>query len=346
MTAPRLDFAQLDPVLLELGLFRSLPKNGVPTPVAVSRNFGDGTYSVTAPQHLDDLGLRVLLALCALAAEARTSEQRETAETLLLWKKIAVSRSSATPLAVWQGTIGDILREAGLKDTGDNRDRVMHRLGALASVRLRKHDKSSARLVWQSNLLGFVARKREDRKEIRVAFYPGLSACLLRNQRVHYTHIELAPLREGASPAARILHAVLSNRVRLGTIARYSLKALSEIVYGDAASPAAQRKRMSNVRAAIDELAAIGWAFELQQSSSKTVYKIQRLAVRKAAGPRASNSLPSIGQKIAADVCLTGHFAEFWMRPNTSFGGGERLGRRPDRPAQTRDLRPLARVLH
>lgn len=344
MTAPRLDFAQLDPVLLELGLFRSLPKNGVPTPVAVSRNFGDGTYSVTAPQHLDDLGLRVLLALCALAAEARTSKQKESVKASLLWERIAVRQSNAAPLSVWQGSIGDIFREAGLMDAGENRDRVLLRLGALASVRLRKQAKSSARLIWESNLIGFI--EHEETSKVRVLFYPGLSACLLRNQRVHYTHIELAPLREGASPAARILHAVLSNRVRLGTIVRYSLKALSEIVYGDTGSPAAQRKRMSNVRAAIDELAAMGWAFELQRSSSKMVYKIQRLAVRKAASPRASNSLPSIGQKLAADVCLTGHFAEFWMRPNSSFGGRGRLGRRPDRPAQTRDLRPLARVLH
>lgn len=346
MTAPRLDFAQLDPVLLELGLFHSLPKNAVPTPVAVSRDFGDGTYSVTVEQRLDDLALRVLLALCALAADARTSEQRDSARVPLLWDRIAISQSSAAPLAVWQGTIGDILREAGLKDAGENRDRVLHRLGALASVRLRKQDKSSARLVWESNLLGFVARKREDSKEIRVAFYPGLSACLLRNQKVQYTHIELAPIREKASSATRILHAVLSNRFRLGTTIRYSLKALSEIVYGNAGSPAAQRKRMSNVRAAIDELATMGWAFELQRPSSKAVYEIQRLALSKAAGSRASNSLPSIGQKIAADAYLTRPVAEFWMRPNNSFGGGGRLGRRPDRPAQTRDLRPLARVLH
>lgn len=270
------EFAQIDPVLLEFGLFKSLPRDGASSPLSLHRPFGGIYYTLMSPRTLEDLALKVLLVLCALAALSATAEKSSTSKmNTNLWDRLALSSHEPVDCAVWQGTVGDILREADMQSGGGNKDRVLDRLLKLSEVRISASDKTGKRL-WQSNLISL--SQSQNLGEVRVAFSPGLSARILRKQAVQYSHIRLEPMRATDCPAARILHAVLSNRIRVGNTASYRLGTLAEIVYCHSDNPADLRKRKSAVRAAIKELASSGWEFRQASSGSKEVFEIRHTA--------------------------------------------------------------------
>ncbi|MCZ8133853.1 MAG: replication protein C, IncQ-type [Rhodobacteraceae bacterium] len=267
------EFAQIDPVLLEFDLFKSLPRDGTSSPLVSSRSFGGIDYRLTSSQTLDDLALKTLLVLCALAGSSAIAESPAMSQAnSKLWDRLALSSGEPITCAIWQGSIGDILREAGMQSGGGNKDRISDRLGQLSEVRISFSDKSNKKM-WQSNLISLSQNQKLG--EIRVAFSPGLSARILRKQRVQYSHIWLDPIRTTASPAARILHAILSNRIRVGATARYSLEKLAEIVYHPSGNAADLRKRRSAVKTAIKELISAGWEFRQETSANREVFEIR-----------------------------------------------------------------------
>lgn len=263
------EYAQVDPALLEFGLFKSLSRNQNRERVSVSRDFAGKNYTVTSPSALDDLALKILLVLCALAGLSTT--QKKPSLSGGLRDRLALSSETPQACAVWQGTLGDVLREADMQSGGNNRERVLGRLHQLSGVRISKTDKSHGG-SWQSNLISYSESATQG--EIRVAFSPGLSARILRETPVQYSHIMLDPFRLSDCPAARILHAILSSRIRVGAIARYSLEKLADIVYLPSDNPADMRKRKSSIRTAMRELAGLGWEFRQAKSASQEVFEI------------------------------------------------------------------------
>jgi hypothetical protein len=129
-----------------------------------------------------------------------------------------------------------------------------------------------------------------------VAFLPGLSARILRKKPVQYSHIRLDPIRTTSSPAARILHAVLSNRIRVGRKAKYSLEKLLEIVYLPSTSTADMRKRKASTRTAIKELASAGWEFRQASATSQEVLEIHHVGNTESlnVGQMGSTPFPSV----------------------------------------------------
>lgn len=329
------EFAQIDPVLLEFDLFKSLPRDGTRSPLAGARSFGGIDYRLTSSQTLDDLALKTLLVLCALAGSSATAESPATSQAnSKLWGRLALSSPKPVACAVWQGTIGDILREAGMQSGGGNKDRVIERLLMLSEVRISASDQSNNEL-WQSKLISLSQNQKLG--EMRVAFSPGLSARILRKQRVQYSHIWLDPIRMTASPAARILHAVLSNRIRVGATARYSLEKLAEIVYRPSDSAADLRKRRSAVKSAIKELISAGWEFRQETSASREVLEI-RNTVHDSSQPTSQ-----VNTILAPSVQFPGHRVPAWRTKVDPRGSRGILQRRaPLSPLPSSQVPPLA----
>lgn len=275
------EYAQVDPDLLEFGLFKSLSRNQNLGRVSVSKEFVGRNYTVTSPHALDDLALKTLLVICALAASSTT--RKKPSLTGGLRDRLALTSETPQACAVWQGTVGDILREADMQSGGKNKQRLLERLRQLSSVRISKTDKNREG-SWQSNLISFSESATQG--EIRVAFSPGLSARILRETPVQYSHIRLDPFRLSDCPAARILHAVLSSRIRLDATARYGLEALADIVYLPSDKPADLRKRRSSIRTAMRELAGLGWEFREAKSPSKEVFEIRHSSQRQQSSMR------------------------------------------------------------
>jgi Replication protein C (RepC) len=269
------DYAQVDPVLLEFGLFKSLSRNRQSPPVTISRDFGGCSYSLMSPTALDDVALKILLVICALAGTSATSEKPSAPGKL--WERLALSGDASGPCAVWQGSIGDVLREADMQSGGNNKQRVLDRLQGLSAVRIAKTGPDRASR-WESNIISFSENRQKG--EIRVAFSPGLSARILREEHVQYSHVRLDPIRETDSPAARILHAVLSSRIRVGATARYSLEKLSNIVYLPSEKPDDIRKRRSSILTAMRDLAHAGWEFRQAPSAAREVFEIRHTPQR------------------------------------------------------------------
>lgn len=276
-------FARLDPVTMETGLFCLRPRGAEKEEATflVTHRHGARRYQYEAPYALDHVALRVLLALCALAA---MSQQPVSAAPSQEAFQAGRARLKPEPEACqlitgsWTGPLAMLTREAGMTTAGSNLARVRQRLQELAKVRITVFDTDTGSLIEGAQLISFLSER--DSNRVLVTLGPWLSKAVLPSLKGQYVRVCLETLRQIKDPAGQILHAVLSSRIRerRTTPVRYGVNAVAAIPYakGSAAGGATQRKRHASVRRAMRALAASGWRIEPVPATKEGCYDILR----------------------------------------------------------------------
>lgn len=268
-------YAHVDPVLLGSGLFRP---RGSGKPVVGRADYLNTSFELHAPLALDHVALTLLLTLCSLAGQANAPMLEGVARPAALWQKMRCEgAASGRPTASWTGSLTELMREMGCTgNAGSMRTLVRARLMALADVRVSVSNKSTGALVEAAQLLAFV--ENENKTLLKIALCPHLSRSVLRSLGGHYVHVCLVTYRRINTGAGRVLHALLSNRVRETAHQQWKcgVEKLSVALYGEEGSAAAQRKRLGATRAAAAALVAQGWSIEEFWRSGSLVYAIRR----------------------------------------------------------------------
>ena len=279
-------FARLDPVTMETGLFCLRPRVAEKEKATflVTHRHGARRYQYEAPYALDHVALRVLLALCALAA---MSQQPVSAAPSQEGFQAGRARLNPEPEACqlitgsWTGPLAMLTREAGMTTAGSNLARVRQRLQELAKVRVTVFDADTDSLIGAAQLISFLSER--DSNRVLITLGPWLSKAVLPSLKGQYVPICLETLRQIKDPAGQILHAVFSSRIRerRTTPVRYGVNAVAAIPYAKAAtagerSSATQRKRRAGARRAMQALAAVGWRIEPVPATKGGCYDILR----------------------------------------------------------------------
>jgi hypothetical protein len=293
---PRTTHARLDVVTPQAGLFRAVPDNPRSRPPAPP---GGHRYSVmhdgidiefrsgvqlTAPDW------QLYVAICALTGLDGERFNGATVDPPLpiLWdgfgsEGIAASRDALR----LRTTAYAVLREAGLTDTGENRRRLTEALIRLSAVRqfLRK----GAKVVSGANLLSFASD--ENTGELSIGLSPQ-SARAAIGEAKQFVRISSAEIRQLSHPAALVIHAALSARLRIGDPrgATYHLDTLGELAYGPTNNAATRRSRRRGLRAALAELGELSaWHWSL----NGLLVTIRRVADIERSPRRTAHASPS-----------------------------------------------------
>ncbi|MBK7416274.1 MAG: hypothetical protein IPJ38_15415 [Dechloromonas sp.] len=89
---------------------------------------------------------------------------------------------------------------------------------------------------------------------------PYLAGPIIGNTGQQFVHIDLAETRRLTSPAARLIHHRLCGWIDRGDRRKAALETLQSYLWPDAlATGSTHRTRQQTTRAAIDEIARIGW---------------------------------------------------------------------------------------
>lgn len=276
-------FARIDPVTMETGLFCLRPRGAEKEEAAflVTHRHGARRYQYEAPYALDHVALRVLLALCALAAMSQQPVSAAPSQ-----EGFQAGRARLNPefeacqliTGNWTGPLATLTREAGMTTAGSNLARVRQRLQELAKVRVTVFDADTDSLIGAAQLISFLSER--DSNRVLITLGPWLSKAVLPSLKGQYVPICLETLRQLKDPAGQILHAVFSSRIRESrtTPVRYGVNAVAAIPYakGSAAGGATQRKRHASVRRAMRALAASGWRIEPVPATKEGCYDILR----------------------------------------------------------------------
>lgn len=277
----RTEFARVDPVTLETGLFKALPKGAHMESFVGLKTHGTVAYSYAASAQIDHIGLRVFLVLCGLAAMTPQLINRAVngSSAQGVWQGLETLGDATEGYSTaWMGDLSTLVKECGLTTAGSNRTRVLDRLQHLASVRIERRDAQSGRLLGSEQLLSFVMDSTG--KRILVALSPHVSKSVSKELGGQYVHVCLNTLRAIAEPAGQVLHAVLSNRIRESQtkMSRYGVDKLAEIAYPDSfdMTKAAQAKRKRSVAQAMKGLDRAGWGVFPPLDGAGNVYGIIR----------------------------------------------------------------------
>jgi hypothetical protein len=274
---PRTSFALLDPVTPQVGLFRALPDRPGGRPAASA----DGarlvmeragvTHEYRSAGPLGPVEWRTLLAVYALAGLAG-DRVGCPADSAVIGATGPQGRASAAPSIRVRTTMYALLREVGVGDSGRTRTRLVEALKRLASVRL--FLSRGARTLSAANLVSFAAD--EATGELLIGLSPDAAAPILGEVR-QYVSVSLDEVRALSSPAAVILHAVLSARMNRGDTCRYGVDTVGDLVYGATTDAATRRKRRGRVRSAVAELGRLA---DWQTSADGDVVTVHRLPRR------------------------------------------------------------------
>lgn len=275
------EFARVDPVTLETGLFKVLPKGGAKSPMIGERSHGQFFYSYASSQHIDPIGLRLFLVLCSLAAMNPKPIDRgvNAAVPQAAWRGLRTAGEAADQFGtVWTGDVLTLVQECGYSSAGTNRARILERLEQLSNVRIERRDAQSKRLLSAEQLMSVVF---DDRcKKVFVVLGPHLAKAVNKQMRGHYTHICLKTLRAIKEPSGQILHAVLSNRIRetQTKLAKYGIETLADIPYlrDGLRKTSAMKKRRCSVAIAMKGLDRAGWGIFMPFEPPANVFGIIR----------------------------------------------------------------------
>ena len=252
------EFALVDPVTLNTGLFRSLPKGARPM-LDVTKEQGKLTYRY-AGHNIDEIGLRVFLTLLGLVGMQKKSVPKaggsESLQAIHQGLELQGSAEHGKCL-LWFGGILDLVAACGSAKTTSNKKTVLARLQQLSEISISAVDPESGETVASQGLINFAVDPT--RKQVAVLLSPHVSSGALGKQ---YVKIDLEKLRSIGSAAGQVLHAVLSARIRPSQAfpVTYRLATLAEIAFGPSETLAGARKRIQLIRPAVHELDQAGWA--------------------------------------------------------------------------------------
>lgn len=252
------DFALVDPVTMNTGLFRSLPKGARPV-LDVKKEQKDLAYRY-AGHHVDDIGLRVFLTLLGLVGmHKKTVPKAGGSETIQQLRHGLELQGSAEhgKCLLWFDSMLDLVAACGSAKTTSNKTTLLARLQQLSEISISVTEPETGKTMAGQRLLNFSVDPTG--KQIAVLLSPHVSSGVLGKQ---YAKIELAKFRDIESPAGQVLHAVLSSRIRRSQAfpVPYRLATLAEIAFGPSETLAGARKRIQLMRVAVRELDQAGWA--------------------------------------------------------------------------------------
>lgn len=252
------EFALVDPVTLNTGLFRSLPKGAKPT-FDGTKEHGGLTYRY-AGHHIDEIGLRVFLTLLGLAGMQKKTVPKEGGSASLqeLHHGLTLQGSAEHgKCLLWFGSILDLVAACGSAKTTSNKKTLLTRLQQLSEISISVSEPETGKTVSSQRLLNFAVDPTG--KQVAIVLSPHTSSAVLGKQ---YVKIDLKKLKSIGSAAGQVLHAVLSSRIRRSQAfpVPYRLATLAEIAFGPSETLAGARKRIQLMRVAVRELDQAGWA--------------------------------------------------------------------------------------
>lgn len=225
---------------------------------------------------------RVLLAAAALAGLDGERVGASTDNASALWSGLASQGVAAGRDGLRLVTSAyALLREAGLTDGGDNRRRLTESLTRLATVR--QFLRQCAKVISGANLLSFA--HDEESGNLVILLSAQVARAALGESKQH-ARVSLTEVRQLSTPAAVILHGVLSARMRVGGRATYHLDTLADLAYGPTDHPATRRSRRRSITTAVADLAKlVAWRWTVADGN---------VAVERIPEPRrTAHALPS-----------------------------------------------------
>ena len=233
----------------------------------VEQHIGPATLHWRAFWALDAADQSVLLALVwLLGRDARQiGAQAPGADAQALWAELDPKNGATSQLgAAGRLSMRELILTAGWEPSGFRRRLVRQSLERLAHVIITGTNGATR---WSCSLIGW--RLDEDSGQLQVALNPALAVILLTGgQHVRY---QLAERHELKSDSAKIVHVWLSAWLRPGGEGTIGLDRLSEHVWPEPTSAAGQRRRRSDLLAALEELRRVGW--EVEASGKKFVIR-------------------------------------------------------------------------
>ena len=252
------EFALLDPVTMNTGLFRSLPK-GAKLTLGSTKEHGGLTYHYEG-HHVDDIGLRIFLTLLGLAGMQKKTVPRaggsDRIQQLRQGMELQGSAEHGKCL-LWFGSILDLVVACGSAKTTSNKNTLLTRLQQLSEVSISVTEPETGKTMASQKLLNFAIDPSG--KQVAVVLSPHISSGALTKQ---FVKIDLVKWRVIGSAAGQVLHAVLSSRIRPSQAfpVIYRLAKLAEIAFGQSETLTVARKRLQLIRPAVHELDQAGWA--------------------------------------------------------------------------------------
>ena len=275
------------------------------------------------PQALDVRDQSVMLCLCQLGATADkhrkvNSDSSDWAEMSALIK--STGQGSTLPLIAVVTTAAQIAKVIGLNDSGSNSRSVEASLQRLSTVTMTRTvpdlvGEAHMQSRGQSQLIGM---KPLDGRNIMVVLNAELSHRCVDHKGVVW--VNMREQRAIASQAGKRLHAHLCSWASSDEIKTTGLAKLPAHVYGtDHCSAGAMKSRVSAIRCAIGEIAALpGWYCLIDEAK-------QQLKIRKPifAGTAAMTpSNPAITASSAAMTPSTAAKTELTTRGKRNAGAG------------------------
>ena len=252
------DFALVDPVTLNAGLFRSLSK-GAKLTLGSTKEHGGLKYRYTG-HHIDEIGLRVFLTLLGLAGMQKKTVPKDGGSESLqhIHQGLALQGSSEHGKCLLSfGSILELVAACGSAKTTSNKKTVLARLQQLSEILISVTEPETGKTVAFQRLLNFAVDPTG--KQVAIVLSPHISSAVLGGQ---YVKIDLKMLKSIGSAAGQVLHAVLSARIRPSQAfpVPYRLAKLAEIAFGPSETLTVARKRVQLIRPAVHELDQAGWA--------------------------------------------------------------------------------------
>ena len=277
MSAVVPSFAKIDPVTLEAGVFRVLPKQngGVQLPFSIERDHA-GIRFQYAGHHVDHIGLGVFLGAAGVAAIEGMSVsgkvQDARVQSLINQLKLSQNIENSETL-LWHGKLLDLAEACGLARTTSGRKTVLARLEQLASVKIRQDDGEQSS---SQQMLSFTLDPTG--KKIAVMFGPHLARYITATGKRQFVKIDLEKFRSLEEPAAKVLHAVFSGRIKpsQGYLSTLKGVTLSAMAFGPTDSVDTLRYRYACIKRAIKDLDTAGWAV-FHDTSGNRAYGIMPL---------------------------------------------------------------------
>jgi len=256
-----LTHARHDPAhCLTPGLFRSLKRGErKKLKLDVTYKYGDDSLRFTGFEPLDGGDLRLLQGLVAMSGPAgiilSPEPKTEIGQQLrlLLDPQFDAAKKDAR---VVKSTIGKLLTETGMTDSGDNIKGIIASLHRMANVTVVAH-KGSRQSVF--HLLSY-AFDSDDGK-LLVALNPRVTEAVLGERS--FTHIPMTEVRAIKSDPARLIHQRLCGWINPGKTKPVEIDTLCGYVWPDeTTNPNTLKARHQGARKAVAELAPLGWMVE------------------------------------------------------------------------------------
>lgn len=256
-----LTHARHDPAhCLAPGLFRSLKKGERRTgKLDVTYQYGERQrIEFKGPEPLGADDLRVLQGLVAMAGPSglvlSPSPKTESGQQLRLFLEPKWDAVNQDAMVV-KGSYGSLAKEIGYADTDDSRKirECIERLWMVSIIVINSEKRQGFRLLaeYESN---------ECSGKLFVALNPRIARAILGG--APHARISMHEVRALSSDAARLMHQRLCGWVDPGRCGRVTLDNLCAYVWPEPANPNTMKQRRQRAKAALMELARLGWKVE------------------------------------------------------------------------------------